>query len=106
MWVTRDKNGYGGVRLWKVKPKRGNSYWKTDYSRDDSFTIDEAMFPDLKWEDEPVEVVIDNLDNLILKFEILNTQFQGSSESVGHTFEDFAKKHWNDVDLNYFDSLY
>lgn len=117
MWVARDKKGNpvsknDTLQLFLVKPTRcEEGYWHTDdweypESQDMYLPISWVKnFEYLTWDDEPVEVVIDNLDKLILKFEILNTQFQSSPESVGQKFEDFAKKNWNNVDLNYFDDI-
>lgn len=66
MWVARDKDGWGGLHLWKVKPTRGNYCWKTKYSGDDSFQLDDALFPDLKWEDEPIEVDLFNKETQVV----------------------------------------
>lgn len=100
--------------VWLIKNPYGGFYdtWG-------NVEIEPTLFPDLTWDDEPIEVKLiedskkivkisqetTDLDRLIKKFEILNTQFQGSEESIGHTFEEYAKKHWNNVDMNYFDYI-
>lgn len=86
MWVTRDMKGYGGVRLWKVKPKRGNYYWKTKGGSDDYLTIDGMMFPNLKWEDEPLEIeLVSKNDNAIVP-KMMNEVQEKLAESVDDYF--------------------
>lgn len=110
MWVTRDKDGHGGVRLWKVKPHRGNYYWKTEYSSDDSFTIDAAMFPKLTWNDEPLEIeLVSKNDNAIVP-KMLNAVHEKLAESVNHYFDYVC--HVQDIhpyskeqEQNYYDNM-
>lgn len=62
MWIARDKDG--DLTLFSSKPHRctdvgwNNESW--DVSSMDDFTdvmiLDPNMFPDLTWEDEPIEV--------------------------------------------------
>lgn len=56
MWVARDKDGE--LVLYKGKPVRSHSKdkWVSFGVNWENFTIDESLFPDLKWEDEPIEV--------------------------------------------------
>ena len=60
MWVARDK--YGNLNLFPYeKPIRSTIIWKVDTRdsllRDDDYIeIYSDLFPDLKWEDEPIEV--------------------------------------------------
>lgn len=66
MWITRDKSGYGGLRLWTEYPERGHNEWKHKYSGDCSFHIEDSLFPNVTWEDEPFEVELvskDFIDN-------------------------------------------
>lgn len=56
MWVARNKDGW--LVLFNSKPIRGDEFWYTDSRDDDSMPIDSSLVPDLKWEDEPIEVEI------------------------------------------------
>ena len=51
MYVARDKNGM--LFLFKIKPVRMGDIWSWD---EYSYVLDYDMFPNLKWEDEPLEV--------------------------------------------------
>ena len=62
-WITRDKDG----ELWlhTHKPKRvsypgGLEYWEASMNPNASEMqiLNEKLFKDLKWEDEPIEVTI------------------------------------------------
>ena len=61
MWIARDK--YEGLWLFIEKPIRSASefWWEVDTKNsilreDDYMEIDGDLFPDLRWEDEPIEV--------------------------------------------------
>lgn len=54
MWVARDKNR--NLMIFSKKPKRYISVWENVYYGGTSGRIDPELFPDLKWEDEPIEV--------------------------------------------------
>lgn len=54
MWIARDKDGT--LVLFKVKPVRCKDKWVSFGVNWENFTIDESLFPELKWEDEPIEV--------------------------------------------------
>ena len=61
MWVARDKNGT--VWLYTNKPIRSSMFsrWNVDSENsllhtNEWMEIDRDLFPDLKWEDEPIEV--------------------------------------------------
>ena len=51
MFVARDKKGI--LFLFKIKPVRMGDTWSWD---EYSYVLDSDMFPDLTWEDEPLEV--------------------------------------------------
>jgi len=53
MFVARDKTG--NLYLFGRKPERTLAYWA---SSGFGFPLNNADFPDLKWEDEPMEVII------------------------------------------------
>ena len=58
MWVARDKDGK--LHLFNIKPYKNllecDSFkWYPDI-RAVKFKIDSSLFPDLTWEDEPLEV--------------------------------------------------
>lgn len=55
-WVARDKNGeinYFQEYPRRITEDRRNYWWDRDYI---SMCIDENSFPELTWEDEPIEV--------------------------------------------------
>lgn len=58
MWVTRDKNGL--LTLWVNEyPKRKHGIWivlEEDNYEYWGVPIDKNLFPNLTWEDEPIEV--------------------------------------------------
>lgn len=63
MYLTKDN--YGWVRLWTIKPRKGNNEWHAEYQSEDSYysiVIDADTFnipEDLSWDnDEPIEVVV------------------------------------------------
>lgn len=73
MWVARDKDGE--LDLYLTKPIRfnyqnlpieddclNNDFWDTD---DEYLTIDTNLYPNLTWEDEPIEVDDEVVDNII-----------------------------------------
>lgn len=60
MWVARDKKN-NQINLFLIKPVRDKveGIWHTDdweYPESEFIPIYDKMFPDLKWEDDPVEV--------------------------------------------------
>lgn len=57
MWVARDKDGH--LFLWDRQPERGGTLWIVKNTvLQHWFEIDASLFPDLKWEDEPIEIEI------------------------------------------------
>ncbi len=58
MWIARDKNK--SLWLYKEKPIRNEqeNYWISSHHDDAISTLYPTMFPELKWEDEPIEVEI------------------------------------------------
>lgn len=58
MWVARDKDG--SLWLYNEKPTREekSSCWinKSSITNEGIGTLQLTMFPDLKWEDEPIEI--------------------------------------------------
>lgn len=58
MWVARDKDGE--LTLYKSKPHRGKlPRWDPEsWDSGDEYWIvlDPKLFPDLTWDDEPIEV--------------------------------------------------
>lgn len=54
MYIARDKNRY--LHLFIEKPKRNNNeYW---FSPQYNLSLDYTLFPELRWEDEPIEVML------------------------------------------------
>ena len=53
LWVARDWGGM--LYAYFNKPIR-DTVWKEWDSDEDSLSIDDSFFPELKWEDEPLEV--------------------------------------------------
>jgi len=65
MWVARDKDGtlrlfslycYDGEH--RLPPVRYGNIWKSTQYLCESIKIDRSLFPNLTWEDEPIEVEI------------------------------------------------
>lgn len=57
VWVARDggkSNSERGLKIHRYIPIRKASHWVTM----NSIRIDDSLFPDIKWEDEPVKVKI------------------------------------------------
>ena len=54
MWVARDEDG--SLWLFQTKPVRNFDNWNTEDFVSDFMKIDPTLFPDLKFEDEPIEV--------------------------------------------------
>lgn len=55
LWVARD---WGGILdAYFNKPIR-DTVWKEWNSDKASLIIDDSFFPELKWEDEPIEIII------------------------------------------------
>ena len=61
MWVARDKDGT--LWLYIDEPRRSSifSKWEVDTEKsllrsDDCMEIDGDLFPELKWEDEPIQI--------------------------------------------------
>lgn len=60
MWVARDKDGE--LNLYKAKPQRSDAIgynhesWDTLKFDDNGIELDPKLFPDLTWDDEPIEV--------------------------------------------------
>lgn len=68
MWVARDKDG--NLMFWDCseKPKRVcDCTWACDNHRGVGL-LDSSLFPNLKWEDEPLEVRIIS-EQLFIKLE-------------------------------------
>lgn len=63
LWVARD---WGGMLFAYFNKPIRDTVWKEWNSDKVSLTIDDSFFPELKWEDEPIEVelrpVITDLD--------------------------------------------
>lgn len=67
MWVARDKNG--NLRWFEIKPSRDwgeyedyvkneLTVWKDGVIQNNEHILPSDSFPDLKWEDEPIEVFL------------------------------------------------
>lgn len=61
MYVARDKNKCLWLFIDKPKREQTNGWWEVDTQNsllrdDDWMEIDGDLFPDLRWEDEPLEV--------------------------------------------------
>lgn len=72
MWVARDKDGT--LNLWFNKPKRAVNFWYGQQKRDgwkateefiqNKHEIEGKQFPKLTWNDEPIEVMVESLEEL------------------------------------------
>lgn len=54
MWIARDKDGH--LFIWNKLPHRGYDAWEYIGALVHWLEIDSSLFPDLKWEDDPIEV--------------------------------------------------
>lgn len=64
MWIARNKDGE--LNLYLAKPIRFKDCWDTDDDDLNEFlTIDTNLYPNLTWEDEPIEVDDEVVDNII-----------------------------------------
>lgn len=62
MFVARDKNKY--LNLFIDRPKRNNNeYW---FSTQYKLSLDYTLFPGLRWEDEPIEVDLVDVNKSII----------------------------------------
>lgn len=52
LWVARDKDGW--LRLFQTKPERDYESWEGG----DYFYLRSDEFPEVKWEDGPIEVAL------------------------------------------------
>lgn len=66
-WIARSKfiqwtssgpvfDGVGALTFYKSKPIKRKYDWENPGSSGEYLILDKNMFPDLKWEDEPIEV--------------------------------------------------
>lgn len=56
IWIAREKYGY--LYMFKTKPIRCDNHWEpSSYSNGDYCAIDDDWFPELNWEDDPIELV-------------------------------------------------
>lgn len=83
MWVAKDKNNIisSGLHLFVEKPIRNKvveGYWGTKGATE-CMEIDSSLFPNLKWEDEPIEV------KLVPK--MMNAVQEKLAESVDYYFD-------------------
>ena len=66
-WVARDKFD-NGLSIYSVaKPERKKFYWSNDGNKGASrMFINKELLPELKWEDEPIEVelIIRRINNV------------------------------------------
>lgn len=58
LWIARDKDGR--VYLFSSKPERIRTHFGDFYS--DKWEIDERLFPEVTWENSPIEVVLKLLE--------------------------------------------
>lgn len=65
MWVARDKDGC--LNLFSSKPvkEKDVDWWElADIENDEEFMeLNPELFPDLRWEDEPIEVELVSKNN-------------------------------------------
>ena len=95
MWVARDKNGE--LFLWKYKPERGDELWNVEgmFTFEPWFMIDSNLFPNLSWEDEPIEIEIipKSAKETLLEYEAIYDHVNYAGKSMlCDTGEDFREK--------------
>lgn len=66
MFVARDESS--ALYLFEKMPHRGNIYNKFDWLSDGSglVQINKELFPNLSWNDEPLEIEIRQVDNTLI----------------------------------------
>ena len=55
IWIARDKDG--SLYLYEGKPYRKGYVWMYRYEHE-PYEIDNDWFPEITWENEPIELVI------------------------------------------------
>ena len=55
LWIVRD---WGGMLFAYFNKPIRDTVWKEWDSDEDSLSIDDSLFQDLTWEDEPLEVML------------------------------------------------
>lgn len=110
MWVARDKNG--SIRWFETKPSRdwGNyddylrnelTVWNDGDIENDEHILPNNFFTELKWEDEPIEVMVEPLEELrkgqidykTKQIESLTRVFRGVAfEEVANILNDLEEK--------------
>lgn len=88
MWVARDKSGI--LLLFKFFPKRliNSSTWRRD---NNTIVLESCLFPNIKWEDEPIEVVINEKPNISLSD--IREETPDDTIVLTHYYEDYEKEH-------------
>lgn len=63
MWVARDKESFMGheLILYAQNPTRMSTFWTTSAR---TFQLPTELFPDLTWENEPMEVELIPINNV------------------------------------------
>lgn len=87
MWIARDKTGR--LFLYYTKPKRHKTGWHIKGIP--YLQLDKSMFPNLKWEDEPIEVVITEKPNISLS--VISEEIPDDTIVLTRYYEDYEKKH-------------
>lgn len=78
IWIARSKYGY--LALFKNKPKKKDSFWDVD-SDEDYYPIDNDLFPEVTWENSPIELVPKIMvDENTSIDECINTIFKGKED--------------------------
>lgn len=93
MYVARDKKGV--LFLFKTKPVRMDDTWSWD---EYSYALDSDMFPNLKWEDEPLRVnlVAVPTQNINLDYEVakaLYSDLQDKNSLTGVSLKNRIDNH-------------
>ena len=61
-WIVRDSPMYekdpGTLMLCDTKPYREDGYWVSDGDIIEAFKLESELFPEITWENEPVQVEI------------------------------------------------
>lgn len=75
LWVARDENGW--LHLWFREPHRARNFWIAEQIQDgwlqreefvqNKHRLDDNLFPEIEWEDEPLEIKLfsdDMIENI------------------------------------------
>lgn len=89
MWIARDKDGT--LSLYRDKPVRAGiepyRWWGDEV---DGFDLDSSLFPNLTWEDEPIEVDLTIIEPF--HFKLSDESKSIIEKNTGYSIDEIRKK--------------